>query len=206
MKIIIDEKVCLKFKLTLPEALFALAVRYMDSIDTIPNMLKREIIVEDQSCDWFTVTKKWSDILDKIMRNSGGIQDEERLNNLAEKMREAYPKGAIIDQRTGKPTSFKFRCNSKELAVKLKAFFTRYGDYSDEDILDAEKRYVAQWNGNYQKPGFRQLKYFIFKDEKKEGPDGSYVETISDLLTFLENKEEEGEEVNTNELRRFARN
>ena len=194
MKIVIDEKVCLKYKMTLPEVLFALAVRHMDSIDTIPNMLKREIIVEDQACDWFTVTKKWSDTLDKIISSSGGFQSEERLTNLAEKMREAYPKGAIIDPITRRPTAFHFRCNTKELALKLKTFFTRYGNYSDEDILDAEKRYVAQWNGNYQKPGFRQLKYFIFKDEKKEGPDGNYVETISPLLDLLENKEE-GEEV-----------
>ena len=31
----------------------------------------------------------------------------------------------------------------------------------------------------------------MFKDDVKQGPDGNYVEPLSPLLDFLENKEEE---------------
>jgi hypothetical protein len=67
----------------------------------------------------------------------------------------------------------------------------------DEDILDATRRYVASFQGNYS--GMRLIKYFILKDDVRQGEDGNHVEQISDLATFLENKESEGEEGVTNE-------
>jgi hypothetical protein len=46
----------------------------------------------------------------------------------------------------------------------------------------------------------RLIKYFILKDDVKPSEDGTgHVEQISDLATFLENKESEEEEVNNNE-------
>ena len=120
------------------------------------------------------------------------------MKELAKTLRELYPEGRMIDRFTGKPTSYYFRCNQKEIEQKLKTFFFRYGNYTDEDIIDATKRYVASFNGNYQQKGFRQLKYFIWKDDPKQGPDGNYVESISPLLDFLENKESEEGVVVTN--------
>ena len=193
MKITIDDKICLKHKMTPCEVLIALAVRAEKLEDNLENMLQREILVNHGN---YQVTQRWSDVVDEILADSGCTQDDDRLKNLAKKMREHYPLGRIIDKRTGKPTSFIFRCNPKEIELKLKTFFLRYGNYSDEDILDAERRYVASWNGNYQQPGFRQLKYFIWKDVKKEGPDSGYVESSSPLLDFLENKESEEEIIN----------
>ena len=193
MKITIDDKVCLKHKMTPCEVLIALAVRAEKLEDNLENMLQREILVNHGN---YQVTQRWSDVVDEILADSGCAQDDDRLKNLAKKMREHYPLGRIIDKRTGKPTSFIFRCNPKEIELKLKTFFLRYGNYSDEDILDAERRYVASWNGNYQQPGFRQLKYFIWKDVKKEGPDSGYVESSSPLLDFLENKESDEEIIN----------
>jgi hypothetical protein len=44
----------------------------------------------------------------------------------------------------------------------------------------------------------RLIKYFILKDDVKPSEDGTgHVEQISDLATFLENKESEEEGVNT---------
>lgn len=198
MKIVIDDKVCLKHKMTLQEVLLALAFRMNNSDIVVDNMLRREILVKKGD---YLVTQRWSDVLDEILADSGGAQDEERLISLATKMREAYPEGRMLDRRTGKPSSYIFRGNTKEIMLKLKSFFFRYGNFSDEDILDAEKRYVASWNGNYQQPGFRLLKYFIWKDNIKQGPDGGYVESASPLLDFLENKESVGaEEVNTDDF------
>ena len=192
MKITIDEKVCLKHKMTIEEMLFALAIRNSKNPShTINNMTLREILVRDDES--YAVTQHWSDVLDEILVGSGGCtKTDEELKSLAKKMIDAYPHGAMIDRRTGRPTTYYFQCNNAEVRNKLKSFFNRYDVYSDEEILDAEKRYVARWNGNYQQPGFRQLKYFIFKVDKETG------EVTSPLLDFLENKESEGEVVVTN--------
>lgn len=190
MKLIIDEKVCLKHKMTLQEVLIALVVRNIDTFTEIPNMVKREILIEDKSEDWYRITQHWSDVLDEILADSGGCtKSEDELKELAKKMMDAYPHGAMIDKKSGRPTTYYFQCNNAEVRAKLKSFFSRFGSYSDEEILDAERRYVARWNGNYQQLGFRQLKYFIFKKDKDTG------EITSPLLDFLENKESEENEV-----------
>ena len=193
MKLTIDEKVCLKHKMTLSEVLIALAVRNTDAVKEIPNMLNREILVEDKTEDWYRITQHWSDVLDEIIADSSGAveKSDEELQELAKKMRELYPEGRMIDTRTGKPTSYYFRCNVPEIVRSLKRFFTRFGNYSNEDILDATRRYVASYRGNYQQRGFRIIKYFILKDDVKQGPDGNYVDPLSPLLDFLENKESE---------------
>lgn len=195
MKITIDDKICLKHKMTFEEFLMALMFRHVkDPREITNNLLNREIIVAHGG--QHLVTQHWSEVMDEILADSqGGERTDEELLELAKKMREAYPQGRMIDRKTGQPTSYYFRCNTGEVAKKLKTFFARYGNYSDEDILDAEKRYVASYRGNYQQKGFRLIKYFILKDDVKQGPDGNYVEPLSPLLDFLENKEEEGVEV-----------
>ena len=195
MKLVIDEKVCLKHKMTMQEFLISLAVRIGGFEKTIDNMVGREILVDDNG---YKITQHWSDVLDEIMADSSGTieKSDEELLKLAQQMRELYPQGRMLDRRTGQPTAYYFRCNTTEIVKKLKTFFMRYGNFSDEDILDAEKRYVASYRGNYQQKGFRLIKYFIFKDDVKQGPDGNYVEPLSPLLDFLENKESEEEVVN----------
>ena len=191
MKITIDDKICLKHKMTFEEFLMALMFRQVkDPREITNNLLNREIIVTQGGKH--LVTQHWSEVIDEILADSqGGERTDEELLELAKKMRESYPQGRMIDRKTGQLTSYYFRCNTGEVAKKLKTFFARYGNYSDEDILDAEKRYVASYRGNYQQKGFRILKYFVFKDDVKQGPDGNYVEPLSPLLDFLENKEEE---------------
>lgn len=193
MKIIIDEKVCTKHKMTIQEGLIALATRSLGKTFTIDglldNMVNREILVKNK--DDYAVTQHWSEVLDVIMAESGGcMKNEDELKELAKKMIDAYPHGVMIDRRTGRPTPYYFQCNNAEVRAKLKSFYNRYGYYPDEEILDAERRYVARWNGNYQQVGFRQLKYFIFKQDKETG------EITSPLLDFLENKESGEEGVN----------
>lgn len=191
MKITIDDKICLKHKMTFEEFLMALMFRQVkDPREITNNLLNREIVVAQGGKH--LVTQHWSEVIDEILADSqGGERTDEELLELAKKMREAYPQGRMIDRKTGQPTSYYFRCNTGEVAKKLKTFFARYGNYSDEDILDAEKRYVASYRSNYQQKGFRLIKYFILKDDVKQGPDGNYVEPLSPLLDFLENKEEE---------------
>ena len=197
MKITIDEKVCLKHKMTLQEFLFALAIRVSENpTGELLNMENREILVKDR--DVYKITQHWSDVLDEILCDSSKECDksDEELLELAKKMRDLYPRGKMINS-LGITTPYYYRCNNAEVIKKLKKFFMLFGNYSDEDILDATKRYVASFNGMYSR--MRLIKYFILKDDVRPGEDGGgHVEQISDLLTFLENKEsEEGEGVNT---------
>ena len=203
MKITIDEKACKKHKLTLSEAIVALAIRCREDGD-ISNMLEKEVLVKREG--QYYVTQHWSDVLDEIVAESSGAveKSDEELVELSKKMRELYPQGKMKD-RCGRLTPYYYRCNNSEIVKKLKKFFTIFGSVSDEDILDATKRYVASFQGNYA--GMRLIKYFILKDDVKPSEDGTdHVEQISDLATFLENKESE-EEINTQEdWQRYARN
>jgi hypothetical protein len=134
-------------------------------------------------------------VLDEILADSSGSVEktDEELLALAQKMRELYPQGKMKD-RFGRLTPYYYRCNNGEVVKKLKKFFTVFGNYSDDEILDATRRYVASFQGNYT--GMRLIKYFIMKDDVKPSEDGTgHVEQISDLATFLENKEGEEEEV-----------
>ena len=193
MKVTINENVCLKHKLTLTEFLMALAVRTCQNVgEVLDNMLNREILVK-QGEDYL-ITQHWSDVLDEIISDSSDSieKSDEELLELAKQMRELYPQGKMKD-RYGRMTPYYYRCNNGEVVKKLKKFFTIFGSVSDEDILDATKRYVASFQGNYT--GMRLIKYFIIKDDVKPSEDGTgHVEQISDLATFLENKESEGEE------------
>ena len=196
MKLVIDEKVCIKHKMTLSECLLALAFRNANEKD-IHNMLNREILVRQSG--QYLVTQHWSDVLDEIICDSSGssTRSDEELLELAIKVKDCFPQCKMRD-RFGRETPYYYRCNKSEVAKSLKRFFTQFGnEYSDEDIIDATKRYVASFNGNYV--GMRLAKYFIMKNPVKQGENGDgYVEQVSDLLTFLENKESEEEEVVVN--------
>ena len=204
MKIIIDEKVCTKHKMTVQEVLIALIMRMGNVPDTMENMLNREILVDTGE---YQITQHWSDVLDEILADSSGTveKSDEELLELAKQMRELYPQGKMKD-RYGRPTPYYYRCNNSEVVKKLKKFFTIFDNVSDEEILDATKRYVASFQGNYT--GMRLIKYFILKDDVKPSEDGQgHVEQISDLATFLENKESGEDGVNTQEdWQRYARN
>lgn len=191
MKIIIDDKKCTKHKMTITEVLAVLALKNGFKESTIQNMCDRGIFIIDEDVNFYKVSKEWSEEVNKILKESGTVKEEDRLIELATKMREVYPKGKMLNKRNGQPTIYSFRGSTQMIAERMKTFFSRYGNYSDEDIIDATKRYVASFNGNYQDWGFRTLKYFIFKDDSKEGPNGNYVDSISPLLDFLENKDDE---------------
>lgn len=205
MKITIDEKVSLKHKMTPVEVLFALAIRYSENPQgELLNMENREIIVKNKGI--YRITQHWSDVLDEILSDSSGTieKSDEELLELAKQMRELYPQGKMKN-RYGQPTPYYYRCNNSEVVKKLKKFFTIFGNYSNEEILDATKRYVASFRGNYA--NMRLIKYFILKDDVKLSEDGTgHVEQISDLATFLENRESEEEVVNNDDWTMKSRN
>lgn len=181
MKITLDEKTCLKNKLTLQEALIAAAVSMGKYRDTINNMVNRGILVRDSS----TLSSDWESTINKLTDN-----EDSRYEELALQVQACFPKQKMINPN-GLTSPFYFRCNKGEIKNKLKKFIEVYGEVSDEDILDATKRYVASYAPKGYR-GMRLAKYFIIKDDRKLSADDEvHVEQLSDLATFLENKTED---------------
>ncbi len=193
MKMSLDEKICLKHELTLQEVLIALAVRVGTTKQAVNNLLAREVLVE-RNGEYF-ITQHWNEVVDEILCDSasnGTDLSDERLLALAVKIQECFPKQKMLNN-WGQATPFYFRCNKTEIKNKLKKFLTVYGEVSDEDIIDATKRYVESFASKGYR-GMRLAKYFIIKDDRKLGADEEvHVEQLSDLATFLENKGSEEE-------------
>lgn len=181
MKITLDEKTCLKHKLTLQEALIAAAVSMGNYKSTFDNMINRHVLgIMGQSID-----PKWKDTIKNLINS-----EDARFEALAIKVQECFPKQKMINPN-GLTSPFYFRCNKGEIKNKLKKFIEVYGEVSDDDIVDATKRYVASYAPKGYR-GMRLAKYFIIKDDRKLSADDEvHVEQLSDLATFLENKTED---------------
>ena len=184
MQLSIDERQCSKNNLTPQQVLVALAVRSSDDFKALwKNLLEREVIVKHDG-QWM-ITQRWNDRIDDIlMESTGKAEDEDRLKKLAKKMREAYPEGKMPG------TSYYYRCNTAEIVFKMKRFFLKYGSYTDDEILDAEKRFVEEKKHDKYLP---LLKYFISKQKVVRDEWGvGHNEEVSELASYLENKEKEG--------------
>lgn len=182
MKLIIDDKICQKHHLTPEEVMLSLAIRNTSDFNKVINSLvNREVLVLQGNR--YLVTQHWSDEIDEILADSQGAIDSERLSSLAQQMRECYPKGKMPG------TVYFYRCNSREIILKLKKFFTVYGNYPDNKIIEATKKYVASYNGNYRY--LPLLKYFILKNKTVQDEDGSnHIVEVSPLADYLENKDD----------------
>jgi len=183
MKITIDEKPCEKKHLTVEEALVLQAVKQSDDFKKLmKGLFDKEMLVEldGKTC----ITQHWADVIDEILcDSSGSIDDEERLLALAKKMRECYPEGKMPG------TAYYYRCNNREVMLKLKKFFMQHGNYSDDKIIAATKRFVASYQGNYRY--LPLIKYFISKNKLVTDEDEvNHVFEVSELASYLENKED----------------
>lgn len=181
-KLIIDEKVCLKHKLTLQELLMVLSIRAGNTKGCIDNLIKREVLVIDEG--QYKVTQRWNDEVEDILCDSSQYISENRLMELAEKIQAIFPSG--FHQRNGKGTKHYFKDSRKGIAQALKRFINYYGDFPDEEILEATRKYIADCRGDYSY--LRVASHFVIRDDRNTGGDIS-----SDLIRILENKESEGE-------------
>lgn len=123
-------------------------------------------------------TKESAEIVEGTYANMeiSGKEDDDRFNNLADKLRELFPTG----RKPG--TQLQWRDSTKIIAQRLKIFVKKFDvKFTDEQAIEATKKYVSGFNGNYQ---FMQvLKYFIMKAGKEDGT--SVVN--SQLLSYMEN-------------------
>ena len=191
MKYVIDEKVCKKHNLTLSEVLALSLIRSTKNVDKlIESLVKCEKLVKGDmfSENEYLITQRWSDELDAVLLESDTtIPSSDRIESLVSKMRELFPKGMKVGNSA-------WRGNVRELKLRMQKFFKMYGNYDDEAILEATKRYVESFNGDYTY--MRILKYFILKSELKqhEGENGETVQQVEDvsmLANVLDNPEEQ---------------
>lgn len=185
----LTDKACKKHGLLLSEGLALLAISTTTD-ETYRSLVNKGLITKANGT-MQVLNRKYSAtdtgivLADELLADSEEdiVVREDEIKELAEKLREIYPEGKMPG------TSYYYRCNRADIVRKLKSFFRRYGDYTPEQIMEATQRYVASFNGNYTY--LRLLKYFIWKDENKDGE----TLQVSQLADWIENK---GQVNNTN--------
>ena len=106
------------------------------------------------------------------------VNNQEKFNQLAEKMRELYPAG----KKPG--TTYYWKDSVPIIARKLETLVSKFNvNFTEEEVLNATKRYIDSFNGDYRY--MQLLKYFILKTDKTTG------EVRSELLAFLANEDDE---------------
>ena len=127
------------------------------------------------------LTNEGSRMIDSVILDSSKEQEpQDRLINLATRLKAIFPKG----KKAG--TNYYWAEGVPLIIRRLKLFFRKYGnEFTDEQIVQAAEKYVEGFNGNYTY--MRLLKYFIFKE--KIGAAGE-VEGDSELISYIENADQ----------------
>lgn len=175
----LDKKIINKQGISCSEYLLLLAIYLDNSIN--PSNLKdleyiEPLIINGKTTKRFAITEEGIKALERIDSKSFNELDTIDYKTLCTEMRELFPKGM-------KPgTNTPWREPVKLIERRLKSFFKRFGMYSEEEILDATRRYINSYeiDDRYM----RTVRYFIFKYENVDG----LREVRSDLLVYLEDK------------------
>lgn len=138
--------------------------------------------------DYVSLNDTGEHVAESIMADSNVSEESgDRYTVLADKLREIFPAGK-------KPGyAYTWRDSTSCIADRLKKFFLKYGEYTDEQVIQATKEYVASFNGNYQY--MQLLKYFIWKnkvtgEEVVRGRIVGEVEKQSQLAAWIEDSED----------------
>lgn len=178
MKITINEAAFLKEELPLEKAFILLAVKEnCNFMRVVDKMLEESMIIKEPITEKYYVTQRWDDVLCKtLLDKDSEIPDEKICSEIAEELRQLFPQG----KKDG--TNIYWRGNNREITLKLQKFFKLYGNYDKEQVLQATRKYIESFNGNYDT--MRVAKYFILKNDIKQGE-------ISELATWLEHIDDE---------------
>ena len=185
MKYIIDTEILEREDIELDEALYLLSVYKKKPINfnTIQKVkVENKILKFENPKDPVKITPKGQTLIESILAKSKihvSSNNLERYRVLADKMREAYPKGL-------KPgTNYQWRDYTAIIADRLMKLVAKHNiEFTDEEAVEATKRYIASFNGNYKY--MQILKYFI---SKQKPVDGAPAEQNSQFLSFLQNEE-----------------
>ena len=182
MNINIDENVCEQNNISLSQIL-ALGAIQSCTVDEYKELVEKGLITKANESLFeperrYTITNKGIELFNKVVLNSDSniVQRNDSIEKLADSLRELYPNGKIYN------TNYYYRGNKGDIVNKLKTFFKRYGTkYTDEQIINATRKYVESFNGNYTY--LKLLKYFIWKDERAKGESAQSL-----LADFIENE------------------
>jgi len=196
MKIVLDTEVCKKEGKDVDLALYLISLLCGSKItqNTFEKARQQRMLTFSQMYDvrnpfpdYVTLTDTGEHIVESLMASSVNVVSEERCTQLAEKLREIFPAGK-------KPGyAYTWRDSVSCIADRLKKFFMKYGEYTDEQVIEATKAYVASFNGNYTY--MQLLKYFIWKnkvtgEEVVRGRIVGEVEKQSQLAAWIEDTPE----------------
>lgn len=162
----------------------SLYLGYAINSDTFKSLNNRGLIVTESFKEGFpynvSPTKESNELVEHTFADMEIRDTVDRFTILADKLRELYPTG----RKAG--TQLQWRDSTKIISQRLKAFVKRFGDkYSDESIIQATKKYIENFNGNYMY--MQVLKYFIMKSSVEDG----MSTTNSQLLSYLDNAGQE---------------
>lgn len=174
MKFFIDTKRIKEYNIHFDSLLILLGIYFNTPVRVLeyPEELKGYYMIHPELNRPY-LTQKGVNIVEEVFLKSEFTDKQENLSleELAEKLRELYPKG----KKPG--TAYMWRDSTAYIVKRLQAFEKKYGKFEHEDIIKATQKYVNSFNGNY---GYMQLlKYFIFKDD------------TSQLLSYISNLDDE---------------
>ena len=185
--ICLNKKATQQNGITIDEALLMLVIHNKVNLERAEEALIQKGLITAERNDLFQqvgwrLTNKGTEVLDSVIMDSDKEQEpQDRLIQLATKLKEIFPKG----KKDG--TNYYWTEGVALIVRRLKLFFRKYGNkFTDEQIIQAAEKYVQGFNGNYQY--MRLLKYFIFKE--RVGANGE-VEGDSELINYIENAGQE---------------
>ncbi len=185
----IDENKCKQQNISVGTALYLAALYHGDCIDKdnfIESCNKGYLEYKGFDIKGKLVSPKLTqqgiDLVETLFVNSELIDKESEIKTLAKTLKNIFPTGK-------KPGTNLYWTEGVALIEKrLKLFYKKYGkEFKSEDIIRVATAYVKDHiNNNYA--NMRVLKYFMFKESMNVLGE---VESISDLLTYLENAGQE---------------
>lgn len=177
MKLIIDEANVKKHKLSLEEFLYLLLVYREADFANIKESLEERGLI-GSSLMGVSLTERG---IKKLSSFSGTLPEKIDYEEVAKKLREAYPEG----KKRG--TNCMWRDSTAIIARKLKTLVEKYNcQFTEEQAIRVTEEYVKSFNGDYTY--MQVLKYFLLKT--RTSGDGER-EVTSEFMSRLENEGQE---------------
>lgn len=124
-------------------------------------------------------------LIDEIL-NESSVNVQRDYESLANNLQLLWPAG-------NKDGKYRWRSNKTDVIKKLEKFFRVYGNsYTNEQVIDAAKKYVAPFDNSCDRKYQKVLKYFIFKEDGK----GSL---LADNLEAVINNEDDYNDTSSSE-------
>ena len=189
MRYTIDDAILSKYNLT-EEEFIALVVSFRDlDIQRGNDNLVAKGIADRNIYDKtkIVLSNNTKNMIGSIIVDSDKetINREEEFLDVAQSLRELYPKG----KKPG--TTYMWKDSNTIIAQKLKTLVVKFGyKFTKEQAIEATRRYIESFRGDYR--DMQLLKYFILKTDRSTG------EIRSDFMSYIDN-ENQGE-VNSNWL------